>query len=396
MKIVFLRAYDFPYGGAAQNRLLAIAQGVLESGNESEVHQFTPAKLDIIENHKKTQIFNGVPVWNHAAKYSPIKGKKDKVLGISVGLWKTILALRKSHKKSKIDFLFINSEKNLYTVIFWLFGKLIGAKLGRDLNEYPSYFIHEKKINSVILWYKEKTNYRFFDFIFVISNPLKEYYAERVKKSCKILNLPVSVNMDRFVKPTITKTKSQNITYCGDLSQQKDGVFDLIKAFKKITNKYPTHRLKLVGHNKSTKHMNKLHELVCELNIQDRVDFIGYISADKIPRALADSQLLVLARPNSKQALGGFPTKLAEYLSTSIPVVVTMVGEIPLFLKHLESGYLALPDSPNDFSKVMDLALSDTEQSVKVGLNGFQVARKYFSHSNQGEIISQFLINNYL
>jgi len=373
---------------------MAIAQGVMESGNESEIHQFTPAKLDIPENHKKAQVLNGVPVWNHASKYSPIKGKKDKVLGVLVGLWKTIFALTKSHKESKIDFLFINSEKNVYIGIFWLFAKFIGVKLGRDLNEYPLHIIHEKKTNPIRVWYREKTNYRLFDFIFVISNPLKEYYAEHIKKSCKILYLPVSVNMQRFV--TTTKSKNENITYCGDLSQQKDGVFDLIKAFKKISNKYSTYRLKLVGHNKSTKHMNKLRELVREFNIEDRVDFVGYISADKIPAALVNSRLLVLARPNSKQALGGFPTKLAEYLSTSIPVIVTMVGEIPVFLKHLESGYLALPDNTDDFAKVMDLALSDAEQSAIVGANGFQVAKKYFSHSNQGETISQFLINNYL
>ena len=69
-----------------------------------------------------------------------------------------------------------------------------------------------------------------------------------------------------------------------------------------------------------------------------------------MPKYLCNAKLLALARPDSIQAQGGFPTKLGEYLATGRPVVVTKVGEIPdyledgvnAFLSDINSGYSLL------------------------------------------------------
>ncbi len=57
--------------------------------------------------------------------------------------------------------------------------------------------------------------------------------------------------------------------------------------------------------------------------------------------------------PDSKQAQGGFPTKLGEYLATGNPVCATTVGEIPDYLVDGESVYFAVPGSVDSFADAM-------------------------------------------
>lgn len=87
-----------------------------------------------------------------------------------------------------------------------------------------------------------------------------------------------------------------------------------------------------------------------------------------------------MARPNNRQAKGGFPTKLGEYLATSKPVVLTKVGEIPLFLTDGVNAYLSEPDNAESFAKKLDEALSNQKEARKVGLNGRHLADTVFNY----------------
>ncbi|NLF42430.1 MAG: glycosyltransferase family 4 protein [Bacteroidales bacterium] len=392
MRIIYLRAYDFPIGGAAQNRLLGICKGLIEEGHDVQVHQFTPSKLNIAENLLKKQVYNKVFIHNHSWRFSPANTIFKQLIGVIIGVFSSIISILINNRKEKIDYLFINSEKNIYTLIYWLLCKIISAKLGRDLNEYPSHIIFNKK-KSLRIKIKERLNYKFFDVALIISRPLLDFYKPLLRKKSRVLLLPVTVDFERF-NGGYPKHDSLNITYCGDLSQEKDGVFDLAKAFKMLTNEYPYLKLKLIGENKSQSQKNELRKLVYNLGIEEHVLFKGFISGELIPNELYDSKLLVLSRPANKQAEGGFPTKLGEYLATGIPVVVTRVGDIPFYLKDSESAYLSEPGNYHDFYLAMKRALSNEYNSKSVGLNGKKIALTYFSHKNQGKQLSDFLLKH--
>ncbi|MEO7491038.1 MAG: glycosyltransferase, partial [Ferruginibacter sp.] len=96
-------------------------------------------------------------------------------------------------------------------------------------------------------------------------------------------------------------------------------------------------------------------------------------------------------RPDSKQAQGGFPTKLGEYLATGNPVCATSVGEIPDYLVDAESIYFAEPGSINSFTIAMERALSNTEEARSIGMKGREVAEKHFNKDIQSKIFYHFL-----
>lgn len=394
MRIVFLKAYDFPLGGAPQNRLLCICKGLIEQGHDVEVHQYAPAKLNIEQNHFEKQVYNTVKIFNHSYKYSPIKSRVQQLQGIITGVVKSWLHIFTSVKKRPIDYIFINNEKNSYLFIFYLLAKICNAKFGRDLVEYPLPVLKPDNFNDYIKKYKLKTNYRWFDVLFIISRNLIEFYQPYIKKGAKVLHLPVNVDFERF--PNAMKELNSNyITYCGDLSQSKDGVIILIKAFSIIKDEFKDIHLKLIGFNNNEEYMNSLNQLISDLKINDRVIQTGYVHPEKIPDELYNSRILVLARPDNIQAKGGFPTKLGEYLATGVPVVVTDVGELTSYLEDGRNAFIAKPDSVEDFAMVMKRALSDKEFAFKVGIEGRKTALKYFCHLSQGKFISDFLMNSY-
>jgi len=192
----------------------------------------------------------------------------------------------------------------------------------------------------------------------------------------------------------ITKTiknAEKIITYCGGLDGDKDGVPILIKSFSLIADEFPLFKLQLVGslHNESTR-LN-LRSLVQKLNINDKVIFTGRIRRDNIPEYLCNSDFLVLARPNNKQAEGGFPTKLGEYLATGKPVVVTNVGEISNFLIDQKNAFVAEPDSAEKFANKLREALLN-KNSSQIGLEGKKLVHNEFHYLTQAKELEKFIL----
>ena len=125
--------------------------------------------------------------------------------------------------------------------------------------------------------------------------------------------------------------------------------------------------------------------------MQDKVFWKGEFSRDAIPAIIKNASVLALPRPDSKQAQGGFPTKLGEYLATGNPVCATKVGEIPDYLVDGESVFFAEPGSVNSFAEAMRKALSNAAEAEQIGKKGLEVAQKHFNKDIQSKLLYHFL-----
>ena len=119
--------------------------------------------------------------------------------------------------------------------------------------------------------------------------------------------------------------------------------------------------------------------------------YLGVLNKEQVPAFVCNANLLVLSRPDSHQAQGGFPTKLGEYLATGKPVCVTKVGEIPNYLKDNESAFMATPGDVDSFADAMDRALCNEEHAKAVALKGKEVAETEFNLELQSDKLYQFL-----
>jgi glycosyltransferase involved in cell wall biosynthesis len=271
--------------------------------------------------------------------------------------------------------------------------KISGIKIYHERTEYPFVVSSKSMIGRLNLYLYLNYVISRFDGIYVINKALVSYFEKLTENKVPIKIINMIVDPDRF-KCNGDFKKDQDIhwiTYCGGLDGDKDGVPILIESFSMISAQFPNFNLKLIGSLQNEKTRKNLEAKVKELNLENRVFFTGSLKREEIPMQLCDSSILALARPSNKQAEGGFPTKLGEYLATGNPVVVTNVGEIGDFLKDRQNAFLAKPDSVEAFAfKLKEAILSET--SAKIGTAGKKLVQNEFNYLTQAKELEKFLL----
>jgi len=278
------------------------------------------------------------------------------------------------------------SNKNKKTKVFLEMSEFL------DIHQYNKGNFLQKRQGDLKKRYFEQKAFQVYDGLALMTNTLVKHYSSFPGPKPKILHLPMTVDLERFSKQTepLTQFEKPYIAFVGVMNDAKDGVSLLIRSFKEISNKFNNHKLYLIG---GWNYDTPIHQqLIQELGLQDRVQWRGEFQRDLIPAIINNADLLALPRPDSKQAQGGFPTKLGEYLATGNPVCATRVGEIPNYLIDNESVFFAEPGSVPSFAAAIDRALSNPELAKEVGLNGRKVAEKEFNKEIQAKKLYNFLL----
>ena len=231
------------------------------------------------------------------------------------------------------------------------------------------------------------------DGLFVISTALKDYFISRGVQESKITIVNMTVDTERFKDVSRNNNGGRIISYCGTASNNKDGVDQLIKAFAIVARRHQDVKLQIIGKAPSEDDASGNAQLVKQLGIENRVIFTGVVSAYKMPQILVNSTILALDRPDSLQARNGFPTKLGEYLLSERPVVVTKVGDIPLFLKDGESALLAEDNNPEDFASKICWLLEHPAEADEIGKAGAQVAKTHFNYKIETKKIASVIFS---
>lgn len=217
-----------------------------------------------------------------------------------------------------------------------------------------------------------------FKGMFVISTALREAYIKAGARNVTIVNMTVDANRFKGLKKTVGV--EPYIAYCGTASNNKDGVDDLIKAFVIVHKEFPNIKLCIIGRAPTKQDASGNRELVSSLGLDESVIFKGVVPASDMPQLLKNASIVALARPDSLQAQCGFPTKLGEYLLSENPVVITKVGDIPLFLKDGKTALLAEQKNPEDFASHILWALLNPEEAAAIGRAGREVALREFNY----------------
>lgn len=238
--------------------------------------------------------------------------------------------------------------------------------------------------------YFENTYIKHLDGLVLMTKTLFTHYSN-FENPPQLLHLPMTVDLERFKIKELPPNdfKRPYVAFVGVMNDAKDGVNILIEAFSVIADINPALSLYLVGgwNYDTPQHLKRIKEL----GLEERIKWVGEYKREMIPSIIMNAVLLVLPRPDSKQAQGGFPTKLGEYLATGVPVCATRVGEIPNYLVDKESVFFAKPNSVDSFAQAMLTALKDSEKASKVGKRGKEVAEVYFNKDIQSKKLYKFL-----
>jgi glycosyltransferase involved in cell wall biosynthesis len=295
--------------------------------------------------------------------------------------------LKQQAKEKKIDALVIFSVMAIHTIpIDFLIkkAKRFKIKVFHERTELPYVFDTNKKMLNI---YLNKMLPK-FDGIFVISDKLNTYIQQFNAATKKLLTV---VDLSFFNTTLPSPYPFPYIGYCGTIGGNKDGVPVLIEAFAKIADRFPKLKLVLVGNNTDKIAIKETLDAINLYSLTDRIVFTGLVERHMMPVILCNAEMLVVAKPNNELNTGNFPIKIGEYLATGVPIVVTSVGEIPLFVKDGESGFLAEPDNANAFAKKMEEVLADPNRSKKIGQAGKKIAQTFFDYKIQAGIMAEYI-----
>lgn len=393
--IIFIRFNPFYSNSASANRFISLIEGLISNKVDITLY-FTGGYQSINEINrfgncgefrglKYIYLVNGLydTIWKRRFDIYLNTYFKSIFLNIKIG------KLLKNFK----GIIWLENDQTILKIVFSKKNK--SAKTFMEINEF--FDIH--KFNNDNYFQKRRADNRqaFFNKIVLkelsglalMTKTLFNHF--KCNEGVKLNHLPMTVDLNRFCgsKNLIEGFKKPYITFVGVMNDKKDGVSILIEAFNKISLKYPECILYLVGswNYDTPKHL----KLIEAYQLTDKVFWMKEYSRDEIPNIICNADLLVLPRPDSKQAQGGFPTKLGEYLASGVPVCATTVGEIPDYLVDNESVFFAEPGSVESFAAAMDRALSDPENARKIGLNGRKVAEKEFNKDIQAKKLYDFL-----
>lgn len=387
MRIVFISSGQYPNGGAASNRHLAYSKGLIELGHEVE---FILLKKQHWQDEEIK--FNEIRFICVCPKSSNSLSKIEKIILHFKTIRKAKATLIKFNKEKKISALILLDPDSSILIPLINQGKRLGLKIFHERTEYPFVVAGKSILGKIDLKIYLKYVIKKFDGIYVINHALKNYFSSLTGCNIGVINMVVEPSrFEHDRKSSIYKNTI--ITYCGTLEGDKDGVPILIKSFAMIANEFPFAKLQLIGSLRNEKTKQRMMSLVQDLKIEDRVIFAGFVGREEMPDFLNNSDILALARPDNKQAEGGFPTKLGEYLATGNPVVITNVGEIGLFLKDRINAYIAEPDNVGKFAEKLQEALSDNDR-IKIGLEGKKLVYNEFNYLTQAKKLEQFFCNN--
>lgn len=355
----YIVASSYRPNTAYTNRLLSFLQGFSDLGIDTEVVFLAPDKDRSTLQEVLPHIY-----LNYMWREMPFSNRILNRLAEEYYGWKFAKQLKPG------DMVFLTNFGNIF---FKVMGKR-GVKIIHEKTEHPD--VYSFKGFDLERYKLEVPK---VDCLFVISTALRDYFVSLGVDRAKIAIVNMTVDPKRFAG-LIKQPSEKYIAYCGTASNNKDGVDELIKSFSIVHKTYPDVKLYIIGATPDRKDVSGNQQLIKDLGLQESIVFTGIVSSSDMPQLLKNATILALDRPDSLQAQCGFPTKLGEYLLTENPVVVTEVGDIPLFLKDGESALLAEERNPEDFASKLMWALENPVKAAEIGKNGARVALSKFNY----------------
>lgn len=398
---IIISLTPYPNGLASTNRMASLLNELPKHGTSVDVICMASTKFPTSFNngHPRYDRFGTLNSVNYHYTSLTVKASSSFILRVISGIWGVVtmplLVISIWLKHRSVKLLIISNQTQVhYVVLIKIVSLIISSKLVLVRSEFPSLIRIKSKYTMLYKLFFEKWIFKLYDGFALMTNTLVDYFKPLSKKNAKFELIPMTVDINRFTGIHNSPFNFKYIAYAGSLSNEKDGLDILLQSFINVAAIHPDIHLVILGDTTKSNFYNKLVSIINTegLCYKDRIHFTGRIDSSLIPQYLTNASVLALARPDSKQAQGGFPTKLGEYLATGNPVIVTKVGEIPNYLIDKKNAILCEPGSINDFTNKLDWALKNEIILKEIGEAGKKVALEVFNSEVQGERFNNFLL----
>jgi glycosyltransferase involved in cell wall biosynthesis len=287
--------------------------------------------------------------------------------------------------------LFSNSAAWIVTAVAAC--RAAGSVCVIEKSEYP--FINAPDTAGMRLWawFFTRSVYKLVDGVIVISTSLETYFLGKVRRGAHVFRIPILADVGEFSEKRIGEGLRQRVLYyVGNLDHEGE-VNGLLDAFCEIAPRFPEWILRVIGDGRDASVLAGFRSRVGELGMSDRIEFTGRVGRNELASLYRQADAFALPRASGLFSTAGFATKLAEYLATGRPVVVTATGDVPLFLRDGWDAFLVPPDDTRAFAARLAAVFADPIGANVVGSRGRDTAREKFDPDFHCRRLAAFLRN---
>jgi glycosyltransferase involved in cell wall biosynthesis len=388
--------FSFPDGTGATARVLSFARGLIDHG--AAVHVFLPKPTENetsgARNPDLKGVYEGISFEYTCGQRLAARTRVGALTLYLKGLWRACRAIRREHRQTPVDAILLwYPEDVMGSLVFRTLATSIGAVLIAEKAEFPFVYVRNTVAVRATMWFHDRFIYRLFDGAIVISSFLSDYIGARLRKTAKLLHIPILVDTAAFGRQADGSKRDRPdpphhcIIYIGCLDHDGE-VAGLLRAFSEVAGDFPDWSVQIVGQLIESNWLTQLRALIPELGLDGRVEFAGHRPRRDIPVLLSEGDVMALPRAAGTFSSAGFPTKLGEYLASGKPVVVTATGDIPKYLQDGVNAYVTPPGDTAAFARALRRAMANPAEAAEVGRRGREVAIREFDPSmNCGRVI---------
>jgi glycosyltransferase involved in cell wall biosynthesis len=268
----------------------------------------------------------------------------------------------------------------------WSLAGFIGVLAGKLMNKKVVFMMHGAEVfvlgnHPLLRFVLKNCDYLISNSSFTEQKTLEVYPVEN-----HIIISP-GVNLERFYpqnnihdlrKKLNIPENSIFILTIGKFIPRK-GIEYLIKAMDILINRNNYQNLYLrIGGRGPLK--EKYEQLIQKYQLQEYIEFTGYIPDEDIPSYYTEADMFVLPSIiDEKGDTEGLGVVFLEANACKTPVIGSCVGGIRDVIVNGENGYFVEEKSPEDISRKIELLENDKQLREKLGEKGRERVNKYFN-----------------
>jgi glycosyltransferase involved in cell wall biosynthesis len=259
---------------------------------------------------------------------------------------------------SKKDLLIFDTDFHARFIIALLWAKYVKKIKTIGIVHHYCFLVDKGRIANTIHYLLEKFVTNKFDYMILNSHFSHNIFSSLIKKPIPftILN-PFSITGKTVsVQKAYYNSDKVNLLHVGTLEERKN-ILNALKAASSLNINYSWH---FIGHCYSSDYLDKIHELITQYHLKEKVFFHGRVDIDLLSKFYSDSMIFVLV-----SRLEGYGMVYAEAMHYGLPIVGSIMGAVPELVQNGENGFLCDPENPHQIAEaIIKLTDKDTWQRI--------------------------------
>lgn len=377
--IVILTYGDFPNGEASSVRLYGIAQLFIKLGMQVKIISMSKRPPFIWHN------YNGIDYISIRSKKNDLWHRLGNVLFYKKRARKILASVKTP------DALMVLSIPIPAILMCGRMSKSIGCELYTDRTEWYSpsefalgYFSPQYIENDLIVK-------RIIDKRWKVISISKYLYAFYIQKGNKTVRIPAIMDTTEFPPKVKSNNEKVIIVYAGSPAR-KDSLSMMIEGLKFVQPKIlGMLEFKVIG---LTEAEFKKKYMVSD--IPKQVVFYGRVPRSLVLQKLNEADFTVLLRnPGLRFTKAGFPSKVAESMSSGTPVISNYTSDLSDYLFDGVNALIVKKFSKESFAQAIERAVKlDKNYIWQMQLNARKTAEERFDYRNYESGIVELLEND--